>query len=173
MSAGLTFVSIPIRLVNPRTPNRSLTTLADRLNPMAPRWRNHFLASSRLVKIGKNCSIDPTATIHGPTVIGTKALLGRGFIAEDDLDGARPVVVLGYSIWQSRYAGDPNVLGKTIKVNDLLATVVGVMPPGMQFPPNTDLWLPFGQATINRGQSRQVRNYEVIARLADGVMRLL
>jgi len=102
-------------------------------------------------------------------VIGTKALLGRGFIAEDDLDGARPVVVLGYSIWQSRYAGDPNVLGKTIKVNDLPATVVGVMPPGMQFPPNTDLWLPFGQATINRGQSRQVRNYEVIARLADGV----
>jgi putative ABC transport system permease protein len=107
-----------------------------------------------------------TNTFH---VIGTRAVLGRGFIAEDDLDGARPVVVLGYSIWQSRYAGDPNVLGKTIKVNDLLATVVGVMPPGMQFPPNTDLWLPFGQATINRGQSRQVRNYEVIARLADGV----
>src|SRR4029453_11196860 len=98
-----------------------------------------------------------------------KALLGRGFIAEDDLDGARPVVVLGYSIWQSRYAGNPTVLGKTIKVNDLLATVVGVMPPGMQSPPNPDLWLPFGQATINRGQSRQVRNHEVIARLADGV----
>ena len=75
----------------------------------------------------------------------------------------------GYSIWQSRYAGDPAVLGKTIKVNDLLATVVGVMPQGMQFPPNTDLWLPFGTATINRGQSRQARNYQVIARLADGV----
>jgi predicted permease len=102
-------------------------------------------------------------------LIGTQALVGRGFIPEDDLDGARPVAVLGYSIWQSRYAGDPNVLGKTIKVNDLLATVVGVMPPGMQFPPNTDLWLPLGQATINRGQSRQIRNYQVIARLADGV----
>jgi putative ABC transport system permease protein len=102
-------------------------------------------------------------------LIGAQALLGRGFIAEDDLDGARPVVVLGYSIWQSRYAGDSGVLGKTIKINDLLATVVGVMPPGMQFPPNTDLWLPLGQATINRGQSRQVRIYQVIARLADGV----
>jgi predicted permease len=102
-------------------------------------------------------------------IVGSRALVGRAFIAEDDLDGARPVVVLGYSIWQTRYAGNPNVLGKTIKVNDLLATVVGVMPPGMQFPPNTDLWLPFGQATINRGQSRQVRNYQVIARLADGV----
>ena len=43
------------------------------------------------------------------------------------------------------------------------------MPQGMQFPPNTDLWLPLGQATINRGQSRQVRIYQVIARLADGV----
>jgi putative ABC transport system permease protein len=102
-------------------------------------------------------------------LIGAQALLGRGFIPEDDLDGATPVVVLGYGIWQSRYAGDRGVLGKTIKVNDLLATVVGVMPQGMQFPPNTDLWLPFGQATINRSQSRQVRVYQVIARLADGV----
>ena len=111
------------------------------------------------------------AYVSGNTfrLIGERALLGRGFIPEDDLDGARPVVVLGYSIWQSRYAGDPAVLGKTIKVNDLLATVVGVMPQGMQFPPNTDLWLPFGQATINRGQSRQARNYQVIARLEDGV----
>ena len=102
-------------------------------------------------------------------LIGAQALLGRGFIPEDDLDGATPVVVLGYSIWQSRYAGEATVLGKTIKINDLLATVVGVMPPGMQFPPNTDLWLPLGQATINRGQSRQQRIYQVIARLADGV----
>jgi putative ABC transport system permease protein len=102
-------------------------------------------------------------------LIGEQALLGRGFIPEDDLDGATPVAILGYSIWQSRYAGDRGVLGKTIKVNDLLATVVGVMPQGMQFPPNTDLWLPLGQATINRGQSRQVRIYQVIARLADGV----
>ena len=102
-------------------------------------------------------------------LIGAQAVLGRGFIPEDDLDGATPVVVLGFNIWQSRYAGDKGVLGKTIKVNDLPATVVGVMPQGMQFPPNTDLWLPLGQATVNRGQSRQVRNYQVIARLADGV----
>jgi len=102
-------------------------------------------------------------------LIGAQALLGRGFIPEDDLDGATPVVILGYSIWQSRYAGDRGILGRTIKINDLLANVVGVMPQGMQFPPNTDLWLPLGQATINRGQSRQVRIYQVIARLAEGV----
>jgi predicted permease len=102
-------------------------------------------------------------------LIGEQAVLGRAFIPEDDLDGAAPVVVLGYSIWQSRYAGDRAVLGRTIRINDLPATVVGVMRPGMQFPPNTDLWLPFGTATIMRGQTRLARNYSVIARLADGV----
>ncbi len=71
-------------------------------------------------------------------LIGAQALLGRGFVPEDDLDDATPVVVLGFNIWQSRYAGDKSVLGKTIKVNDLPATIVGVMPQGMQFPPNTD-----------------------------------
>jgi predicted permease len=102
-------------------------------------------------------------------LIGEQAVLGRAFIPEDDLDGAPPVVLLGYNIWQSRYAGDRAVLGRTIRVNDLPATVVGVMRPGMQFPPNTDLWLPFGTATIMRGQTRLARNYNVIARLADGV----
>jgi len=102
-------------------------------------------------------------------LIGQPALIGRGFIPEDDEDGASPVVVIGYGIWQSRYGGERSVLGRTIKVNDLPAAVVGVMPPGMQYPPNTDLWLPLGQATITRGQSRQARMYQVIGRLADGV----
>jgi predicted permease len=102
-------------------------------------------------------------------LIGEQAVLGRAFIPEDDLVGAAPVVVLGYSIWQSRYAGDRAILGRTIRINDLVATVVGVMRPGMQFPPNTDLWLPFETATIMRAQTRQARNYDVIARLADGV----
>src|SRR5262245_12376570 len=102
-------------------------------------------------------------------LIGAQALLGRGFIPEDDRDGAAPVVVLSYGIWQSRYGGDRNVLGKTIKINDLQASVVGVMPQGQQFPPNTDLWLPLGKAPITRGKSRQIRNYQVIARLAGDV----
>jgi hypothetical protein len=55
-------------------------------------------------------------------LIGAQALLGRGFIHDDDRDGAAPVVVLGYGIWQSRYGGDRGVLGKTIKINDLQAS---------------------------------------------------
>jgi predicted permease len=61
------------------------------------------------------------------------------------------------------------MIGRTIKVDDLIATVAGVMPKGMMFPPNTDIWLPMGQSTLVQGQGRQMRNYNVIGRLADGV----
>src|SRR5262249_34414299 len=67
------------------------------------------------------------------------------------------------------YGGDPGIIGKTIRVDELLATVSGVMPEGVRFPPNTDLWLPMGQSTIVQGQPRTVRSYQVIGRLADGV----
>jgi putative ABC transport system permease protein len=102
-------------------------------------------------------------------LIGERPLLGPGFTAEDDQFGAPPRVVIGYGMWQTRYGGDKDIIGKAIKVDDLLAGVAGVMPEGMQFPPNTDLWLPMGQSTIVRGQSRQLRDYQVIGRLADGV----
>jgi putative ABC transport system permease protein len=102
-------------------------------------------------------------------LIGERPLLGPGFTAEDDHFGAPPRVVIGYGMWQTRYGGDKDIIGKAIKVDDLLASVAGVMPEGMQFPPNTDIWLPMGQSTIVRGQSRLQRNYQVIGRLADGV----
>jgi putative ABC transport system permease protein len=102
-------------------------------------------------------------------LIGEKPLLGPGFTTDDDRFGAPPRVVIGYGMWQSRYGGDPGMIGRTIKVDDLIATVAGVMPKGMMFPPNTDIWLPMGQSTLVQGQGRQMRNYNVIGRLADGV----
>ena len=104
-------------------------------------------------------------------LIGEQPILGSGFTPEDDKFSAPPRVVLGYGIWQTRYGGDKEIVGKAIKVDDLLATVAGVMPQGMRFPPNTDIWLPMGQSTLVRGQGRNLRNYQVIGRLADGVTR--
>ena len=102
-------------------------------------------------------------------LVGVKPLLGLGFTPEDDKFGAPPRVVIGYGIWQTRYGGDPNIIGKTIRVDELLASVAGVMPEGVRFPPNTDLWLPMGQSTVVQGQPRTVRSYQVIGRLADGI----
>lgn len=79
----------------------SLTTLSHRLNPFAPRWRNHFLACSRLVKVGKNCSIDPTATIHGPTVIGNNVTIGAGVVITNSLIGNNVTIMQGSQVMLS------------------------------------------------------------------------
>ena len=102
-------------------------------------------------------------------VLGEQAFIGRTITAEDDQQGAAPVVVLSYGLWQARYGGDPSVLGRTINVNNMLTTVVGVMKPGMLFPPNTDLWLALERSPFARAQGRQSRIFQVIARLADNV----
>jgi putative ABC transport system permease protein len=102
-------------------------------------------------------------------VLGEQAFIGRTITAEDDQQGAAPVVVLSYGLWQARYGGDPSVLGRTINVNNMLTTVVGVMKPGMLFPPNTDLWLALERSPFARAQGRQSRIFQVIARLADHV----
>jgi len=102
-------------------------------------------------------------------VIGQRPFLGRDFTAEDDRPGAAPVVILGYGVWQARYGGDPGVLGRTIRVNGLQPTIVGVMGPDMKFPPNSDLWMPIGQTNTGRVEGRGLRSFSAIARLADGV----
>ena len=104
-------------------------------------------------------------------LLDVRPLFGPGFSDEDDKFGAPPRVVIAYGVWQTRYGGRTDIIGQSIRIDELLATVVGVMPAGMQFPPNTEVWLPMGQSTIVRGQGRQVRSYQVIARLANGVTR--
>jgi carbonic anhydrase/acetyltransferase-like protein (isoleucine patch superfamily) len=79
----------------------SFSTLRDRINPFAPKWRNHFLASSRLVKIGKNCSIDPTATIHGPTIIGDNVSIGAGVVITNSLIGKNVTIMQGSQVMLS------------------------------------------------------------------------
>jgi predicted permease len=103
-------------------------------------------------------------------LIGQRPQLGRDFAAADDSPGAEPVVILSDSVWKSRYAGDRAVLGRAIKVNDRVCTVVGVMPPEMKFPFNNDMWMPFAMLPPPVQQAkRSVRNLSVIGRLARGV----
>ena len=103
-------------------------------------------------------------------LIGQRAAVGRDFSAEDDRLGAAPVVLLGHGVWQNRYGGDPATIGRTIRVNSLPATVVGIMPPDMKFPNNADLWIPRAQLPVEtRDAKRNVRNFNVVARLAPGV----
>jgi predicted permease len=104
------------------------------------------------------------------TLIGQRPIIGRDFSADDDKPGGAPVVILGNGIWKSRYGADPNILTRSIKVNSVIAAVIGVMPPDMKFPFNNELWLPVSMLPPELTNSkRNVRNYQVLGRLADGV----
>jgi putative ABC transport system permease protein len=71
---------------------------------------------------------------NGFSLIGSQPAIGRGFSADDDRPGAPAVVLLSHIVWQSRYGGDRSVVGRAISANAEPATIVGVMPPGIQFP---------------------------------------
>jgi predicted permease len=75
-------------------------------------------------------------------LIRTPPILGRGFTAADGRPGAEAVVLLGHGLWQNRYAGAADVIGRVVRVNGEPATIVGVMPEGFKFPNNEDFWIP-------------------------------
>src|SRR5438093_1633775 len=111
----------------------------------------------------------PYVSANAFRLIGQQPLLGRDFRPEEDRPGAAAVVILGNGVWKNRYGSDPSVVGRTIKVNDVPSTVIGVMPEGFKFPINADLWIPLVQMPRLTEQKRDARNLEVFSRLADRV----
>lgn len=79
----------------------SLAALWEKINPFEDQWRNHFLASRALVKVGKRCSIDPTAIIHGPTVIGDDVYIGPGVVIANSYIGNNVNVMQGSQVMLS------------------------------------------------------------------------
>lgn len=76
------------------------------------------------------------------TIAGVPPLLGRYLVAADEQRGAAPVVVIREDEWRRRFAGDPDVVGGSVRVGDLPATIVGVMPKTFGFPVNETYWMP-------------------------------
>jgi putative ABC transport system permease protein len=87
----------------------------------------------------------PGALVSGNffNVLGSNALLGRTIQPEDDQPGGNNrVVVLSYSLWQSRFGADKQILGQSLKVNADPFTVIGVMPAGFDYPDQSEVWCP-------------------------------
>ena len=94
---------------------------------------------------------------------------GRVFTAEEDRAGGPPVVVISRALWERRFGGDPNAVGKTMSISGTTATVVGIMPAQFQFlDPAAELWAPLAQNQF-ASSARQVRLLSVVGRLNDGV----
>ena len=108
-------------------------------------------------------------TANAFQVLGQQPLIGRDFAPGEDKRGAERVVLLGYSIWKNRYGADPNVLGRPLRVNGEPATIIGVMPEGMRFPTNADMWMPRQPPEAER---RDQRGLQIFGRLkADATHR--
>jgi putative ABC transport system permease protein len=95
---------------------------------------------------------------------------GRMLIDADNRSTERPIVI-SHSLWQRRFAADPDLPGKKITLNLVPHTVVGVAPPEFSFPPNvkTDVWAVFVQSAIDSDPDRSARGYAVAAKLKPGV----
>jgi putative ABC transport system permease protein len=101
------------------------------------------------------------------TLLGVQPILGWSFLSGEDTPGANDKVLLGYGVWRRRFNSDPGIVGKSVAISGRAYTVVGVMPPGFEFPRGEQLWIPY--ALEPSKQSRSAHNLEVIARLRAGV----
>ncbi|HEX4279047.1 MAG TPA: ABC transporter permease [Bryobacteraceae bacterium] len=99
---------------------------------------------------------------------GQRPFLGRDFTTSDEIPGAAPVVMLRYNFWERRFAGDPHIVNRTIRLNGIPTTVIGVMPRGFSFPQNQDLWIPL--APTPQVMNRENRDtWFVFGRMAPGI----
>jgi putative ABC transport system permease protein len=103
-------------------------------------------------------------------LLHVRPALGRNFLPGEDEAKAEPVVILGHEVWKNRYGGDPNVLGRAVRMNGVPATIIGVMPEGFAFPQSQQVWVPLRLDPVKppRGSDDEM-GLDVMGRLRDGV----
>jgi len=108
-------------------------------------------------------------TPGGFRLLGVEPVLGRGFLPEEEKPGADRVVLLYHGLWQSRYAGDVNVVGRRLHLFEEPYTIIGVLPRGFRLlERQADMLVPL-TFDISRNTNRKARGFPVLARLKPGV----
>src|SRR5947207_7356985 len=142
--------------------------------------------SQSLARIAAYSGGDMTLTGAGPAerivsgavtadffpLLGVQPALGRNFTQEEDTPNGPRAAILGHGLWQSRFGGDANVLGRTITLNQQSYTVVGILPARFQYPEPFQLWTPMalgetGGTFVIHGEGMML--LKAIARLKPGV----
>ena len=119
--------------------------------------------------------VEPPERIQGFLVtanfldaVGMKPIMGRNFSEEENQPGKDAVAIITHSLWQRRFGGDPNIINKTITLNSITRTVIGVMPERFNFPKGAEVYAPLAM-TPELARSRGSHSYYVIGRLKPGV----
>jgi predicted permease len=105
-------------------------------------------------------------------LLGVRPALGRNFTREEDTPNRPKAAILGHGLWQSRFGGEMDVLGRTIKLNEQSYTVVGILPARFQYPEQFQLWTPLalgetGGTFVTYGEGMML--LKAIARLKPSV----
>src|SRR5262245_17240862 len=121
---------------------------------------------------------DGTASyVHGALVtgayfdvLGIQPFLGRALTRTDDVAGADNVVVISHALWKRRYGGSREAIGRRIALGHTTFTIVGVMPPGLDYPTGVEIWRTV-RSVPSGGVFGDAAHYEIdlIARLRPGV----
>jgi predicted permease len=133
-----------------------------------------YWSTTTIVSTGELPERLPTAFVTSPyfDVLRVQPLYGRAFELAEETPGQNRVAVLGYGLWQRLFGGDPGALGRTLRVDGVERTVVGVMPPGFPSAPSAEeLWLPMAFPPDHwRANDRNTRWMDgAVGRLHDGV----
>lgn len=107
------------------------------------------------------------------SMLGVQPMTGRGFSASEQISDHPDVVVLSYSMWQRSFAGDRNVLGKTVHIGGVQHTIIGIMPKGFEYPVYEDraeVWVPLERSTLTpAGNDPYGAPFRPLVRLHAGV----
>lgn len=115
--------------------------------------------------------IEPVAgaemSASGFVLMGTRPVLGRTLVVQDEDPGEPPVVVISHATWTTRFASDSQVIGRSVQLGSTTATIVGVMPEGFGFPVNQRIWVPL-RANASTLPPRTGPVVSIFGRLAPG-----
>jgi len=102
------------------------------------------------------------------SLLGVQPMLGRDLTRADDEPKAAKVILISERLWKKTFGGDPNIIGRDIRLDGTPRTVVGVMPTGFRFPSQTDIWVPMA-SVFGMNDNRSWRADQAIARLKPDV----
>ncbi|HEY7191817.1 MAG TPA: ABC transporter permease [Vicinamibacterales bacterium] len=188
LAAGVAGFDVRTKMIDPTLPLdegtrivglRNWDVLRDRAAALGlaefTAWREQLRnveALSAIELAERNLAVDGTVepvpvaamTASGFRVARVLPLLGRSLVETDEMPGSAPVAVIGHALWQRRFAGDPGIVGRSVRLGIEQTTIVGVMPAGFGFPVASQLWVPLGRQS-------PVTELQVFGRLAPGVTR--
>jgi putative ABC transport system permease protein len=137
---------------------------------MAIGWSQNFTLTD-----GNGAARVPAYTLNWNffPLLGVQPQLGRMFTEADDRYGAARTVIISHGFWQRRFGGELNVIGQTLRLNDEMYTVIGVLPPGFEYFAAADVFRPLGLVLAPgspfEGRGNRAFNFYAVARLKPGV----